>query len=87
MDYDVIVAGAGPGGASAACFLGQKGQRVLVLDGFPYPCWRWSIGNSRVRQAMIDVLREQLSYRAFVWQLPLYFLESLVRYLFSRNEA
>lgn len=32
MDYDVIVVGAGPAGASAAYWLGQAGKRVLVLD-------------------------------------------------------
>lgn len=30
--YDVIIAGAGPGGTTAAYFLGQAGQRVLVLE-------------------------------------------------------
>jgi geranylgeranyl reductase family protein len=30
--YDVIVAGAGPGGAAAAYFLGKAGRRVLVLE-------------------------------------------------------
>lgn len=32
MDYDVIVAGAGPAGASAAFWLGEAGKRVLVLE-------------------------------------------------------
>jgi geranylgeranyl reductase family protein len=31
-NYDVIVVGAGPAGASAAYWLGEAGQRVLVLD-------------------------------------------------------
>lgn len=30
--YDVIVAGAGPGGAAAAYHLGRAGRRVLVLE-------------------------------------------------------
>ncbi|HLF00602.1 MAG TPA: geranylgeranyl reductase family protein [Anaerolineales bacterium] len=30
--YDVIVVGAGPGGATAAYFLGEAGKRVLVLE-------------------------------------------------------
>ncbi len=30
--YDVIVVGGGPGGASAAYYLGEAGQRVLVLE-------------------------------------------------------
>lgn len=28
--YDTIIAGAGPGGATAAYFFGEVGQRVLV---------------------------------------------------------
>ncbi|HIE38822.1 MAG TPA: NAD(P)/FAD-dependent oxidoreductase [Anaerolineales bacterium] len=32
MDYDVIVVGAGPAGASAAYWLGEAGKRVLVLE-------------------------------------------------------
>jgi geranylgeranyl reductase family protein len=31
-DYDVIIVGAGPAGASAAYWLGEAGKRVLVLD-------------------------------------------------------
>ncbi|MHB0874850.1 MAG: geranylgeranyl reductase family protein [Anaerolineae bacterium] len=30
--YDVVIAGAGPAGAAAAFFLGQAGQKVLVLE-------------------------------------------------------
>ena len=30
--YDVIIVGAGPGGATAAYVLGEAGQRVLVLE-------------------------------------------------------
>ena len=30
--YDVIVVGAGPGGATAAYFLAEAGQRVLLLE-------------------------------------------------------
>jgi geranylgeranyl reductase family protein len=32
MDYDVVVAGAGPGGATAAYFLAEGGLRTLVLE-------------------------------------------------------
>jgi geranylgeranyl reductase family protein len=35
--YDVIVAGAGPGGSSAATFLAREGARVLVLDKAAFP--------------------------------------------------
>jgi geranylgeranyl reductase family protein len=32
MDFDAIIVGAGPAGASAAYWLGEAGQRVLVLE-------------------------------------------------------
>ena len=32
FDYDVIIAGGGPAGASAAFFLSQAGKSVLVLE-------------------------------------------------------
>lgn len=36
-DYDVVVVGAGPGGSSAAFFLGSLGFRVLLLDKEFFP--------------------------------------------------
>ena len=38
--YDVIVAGGGPAGASAAFFLGQAGKRVLVLEKEQLPRYK-----------------------------------------------
>jgi flavin-dependent dehydrogenase len=35
--FDVIVVGAGPCGATAAALLGQRGQRVLLLDRDRFP--------------------------------------------------
>jgi flavin-dependent dehydrogenase len=58
-----------------------------VLYGFPYLSWRWGLGNPRVGQAMMDVLRERKSYRTFMWQLPLYLLESLVRHPSVRGHS
>ncbi len=37
MDYDVIVIGAGPAGATAAMYLGQAGKKVLLVDKSPFP--------------------------------------------------
>ena len=38
--YDVIIVGAGPGGASTAYFLGEAGQRVLVLEKATLPRYK-----------------------------------------------
>jgi len=38
--YDVIIAGAGPAGASAAYFLGKAGRRVLVLEKQTLPRYK-----------------------------------------------
>lgn len=40
MRYDVIVVGAGPAGASAAYWLGEAGQRVLVLEKEKLPRYK-----------------------------------------------
>lgn len=38
--YDVIIIGAGPGGATAAYFLGEAGRRVLVLEKEALPRYK-----------------------------------------------
>lgn len=42
--YDVIIIGGGPAGATAAAVLGEKGHRVLVLEREKFP--RYHIGES-----------------------------------------
>ena len=37
MDYDAIVIGSGPAGATAAMYLGQAGKKVLLIDKAPFP--------------------------------------------------
>lgn len=37
MDFDVIIVGAGPGGCTAACYLGRLGRKVLLLDKEKFP--------------------------------------------------
>lgn len=52
MDYDVIIAGAGPAGASAAYWLSEAGQRVLVLEKERLP--RYKACGGGVTQAVFD---------------------------------
>jgi geranylgeranyl reductase family protein len=40
MDYDAIIVGAGPAGASAAYWLGEAGKRVLVLEKEQLPRYK-----------------------------------------------
>ncbi|KFZ30851.1 FAD-dependent oxidoreductase [Pseudidiomarina salinarum] len=50
-DYDVIIIGAGPAGATAAAMLAQAGKSVIVLERQHFP--RFSIGESLLPQCMI----------------------------------
>ncbi|MCP5548388.1 MAG: FAD-dependent oxidoreductase [Akkermansiaceae bacterium] len=43
-DYDVVIIGGGPAGASAATTLAKAGRRVLVLEKARFP--RFHIGES-----------------------------------------
>ncbi len=43
-DFEVIVVGAGPGGASAAYFLSQKGFKVLILEKKSLPRYKTCAG-------------------------------------------
>src|SRR5271157_1103511 len=47
--YDVIIAGAGPAGASAAYFLGQAGRKVLVLEKEVLPRYKACGGGVSLR--------------------------------------
>jgi len=53
--YDVIVAGAGPGGSTAAAFMAQAGLRVLAIDKSTFP--RDKICGDAISGKSVDVLR------------------------------
>lgn len=55
MSYDLIVIGAGPGGATAAAFAADAGLRVLLLDKDTFP--RDKICGDAVSGKSVDVLR------------------------------
>jgi len=55
------------------------GQAAWVLYAFPMLAWRLGLSNPRLRQGMVDVLRQRCSYRRFVWRLPFYLLASAAR--------
>src|SRR5688572_12603500 len=54
MEHDVIVVGAGPGGATAAMALAQKGYDVLLLDRQSFP--RDKICGDAIPASAIDIL-------------------------------
>ncbi len=56
MDYDAIIIGSGPAGATAAMYLGQAGKKVLLVDKESFP--RDKIcGDAQGRKAA-NILRE-----------------------------
>ncbi|MBE8478326.1 NAD(P)/FAD-dependent oxidoreductase [Streptomyces justiciae] len=66
-DFDVIVIGGGPAGATTAALLAQRGHRVLVLDRERFP--RYHVGESLIPGFMIPMeelgLTERMEARGF----------------------
>jgi len=54
-DYDVIIVGAGPAGAVAACDLAQRGRSVLLLDKAAFP--RHKVCGGCLSPASLQTLR------------------------------
>ena len=55
--YDVIIAGAGPAGGTAAYFLGEAGKRVLLLEKEHLPRYKTCGGG-----LSIDFLERQFPF-------------------------
>ncbi|MEV7885288.1 NAD(P)/FAD-dependent oxidoreductase [Streptomyces sp. NPDC002817] len=66
-DFDVVVIGGGPAGATTAALLAQRGRRVLVLDRERFP--RYHVGESLIPGFMIPMeelgLTERMEARGF----------------------
>ncbi|MDT7847432.1 NAD(P)/FAD-dependent oxidoreductase [Streptomyces justiciae] len=66
-DFDVIVIGGGPAGATTAALLAQRGHRVLVLDRERFP--RYHVGESLIPGFMLPMeelgLTERMEARGF----------------------
>ncbi|HTI19629.1 MAG TPA: tryptophan 7-halogenase [Kutzneria sp.] len=68
-DYDVIVAGGGPGGSTAAAFTAMDGHRVLLLEKETFP--RYQIGESLLPATIHGIcamlgLRQEIQRAGFV---------------------
>ena len=66
-DFDVIVIGGGPAGATTAALLAQRGRRVLVLDRERFP--RYHVGESLIPGFMLPMeelgLTERMEAKGF----------------------
>lgn len=54
--YDALIVGAGPGGATAAAFMAQQGQRVLLIDQSTFP--RDKVCGDAISGKSVEVLRD-----------------------------
>lgn len=66
-DFDVIVIGGGPAGATTAALLSKRGHRVLVLDRERFP--RYHVGESLIPGVMVPMeelgLKERMEAKGF----------------------
>lgn len=70
-NYDVIIIGGGPAGASAAAILGEYGHRVLVLEREKFP--RYHVGESMIpftfqpmqRLGLVDMMKKSVFQKKY----------------------
>jgi len=69
MDYDVIVAGAGPAGSTTAKLLADAGARVALVDAARFPrdktCAGWLNARAVARFAFLDAARRKVGAAPF----------------------
>lgn len=93
-NYDVLIIGGGPAGASAAAVLAEKGHRVLVLEREKFP--RYHIGESLLPFTFYPLERlgliEKMQASAFVKKYSVQFVSQSGKasqpfYFFTRYRA
>lgn len=82
-DYEVVVVGAGPAGATAAAYLAQKGVRVLLLDKTLFPREKTCGGGlpTRVvkRFPYIEPFINSISYGSHTYSSSLHYVLKIER--------
>ncbi|MBN3859671.1 NAD(P)-binding protein [Neisseriaceae bacterium PsAf] len=91
-DYDVIIIGAGPSGASAAALLRQKGFSVCILEKQHFP--RFVIGESLLPHCMsffeeagfLSALQDKAQELAFQKKIGAFFMKHDMNTFFDFRE-
>src|SRR3989344_9460518 len=63
VEYDVIIVGGGPSGATAAMYLGKAGKRVLLIDKASFPRDK-TCGDAQGRKAA-NIMKELGIYEGY----------------------
>ncbi len=65
-NWDVVIVGAGPAGAAAACSIAADGLRVLLVDAKPFP--RRKVCGGCLNQVSTQLVRQLLGAEHPLWQ-------------------